>query len=99
MLNDVDSFQFPFCGNRWQRRVWLLCQHGGCLRAHLPAAVGSSLPNARKSKEEFDTTEGTQQVGTCHGDVLKPSVGSEELGLNMGPDILSNSIHQPMIRF
>lgn len=37
-------------------------EHGGCLRAHLPAAVGSSMPNARKSKEEFDTTEGTQQV-------------------------------------
>jgi transcription initiation factor IIF auxiliary subunit len=45
------------------------------------------MPNARKSKEEFDTTEGTQQVATCQdGDVLKPSVGSEELGLNMGSE-------------
>eukprot|EP00438_Fugacium_kawagutii_P016130 Skav235819 [mRNA] locus=scaffold1267:403465:410118:- [translate_table: standard] len=53
--------------NRFDRREIdpaVPCQHGGCLRAHLPAAVGSSMPNTRKSKEEFDTTEGTQQAST-----------------------------------
>lgn len=65
----MQRFEVTLCflqglGSIEDRLTLLPCQHGGCLRAHLPAAVGSSMPNTRKSKEEFDTTEGTQQVGT-----------------------------------